>query len=745
MSPESLSKDILKSLFSAKDIEHVLRIFGDHKDQINEKNIAFIIRNISSRHYTLYHENVKAIQNNYHFKDLISYIKSNLSTFNEPTLTEVLTFYRKLKEAKLSGDIKHEDYSSLYEILDKMIEDKKINPKLCSQIFYEYCILRGNATVPFNYLKDAISDPNLNTYLVPYAASLIFRGITILKSDRRKYADFAYKLAVHIESGVGALSIYLQCSLFHRIAFLKLHSTTSHKRSPNILWKLKELIERNKQSLNEEDVIHVLDAYIYTPPSLDTKLLLYIKNSVLLTISEKPLNLSLNFLVNFVQSMSKQREGIGLSKESLMMIGNELSKRYEAMRTLKLHSAESTLKAFYDHNFKHEKLYNTLYRKLLQVPTKDYTMNVCVIIASTFLKHNFRIDDFLERIFVRFKPQIHERHIEGVFKIFYIYSHPNTPDNQICKEAREYIFNVLTEQCKKYPQVAIKILGNYFNHLKGEYISQLQNWALEEVQTKWDSLSIYDRCNYALTFINARRPENNWTAFLYQAFENLDQADLAALLVTYENHGSKNFWMTDFVFRVIYQSNDKHKVLKKIIDAVNSTSPNLIMTKKGTPSDGIRRLFDALLSGPLEIEEGIRPIDIVKFYKNVKQFRVDPKFAYVLAIDYVEKTDFIENNKDNYFTLGEMAEILVDITENLGGISEEDKILKEKTIASLEKMNPLFLEYLESQDIKTLTLNLYTKILKSFVFFFKMDPSRSDKVLIDQLMSHVRNFVLLMN
>jgi len=715
-----------------------LRIFGTNKDKINEKNIAFIIRNISSRHYTLYNENIRAIQNNYYFKDLITYIKSNLHSFNEPTITEILTFYRKMKEAKLASDIKFEDYAKLYEVIDQMITDKKINPKLCSQIFYEYCILRGSATVPFNYLKEAVSDPNLNTYLTPFAVSLIFRGITILKADRRKYSDLAYKLAVHIESGIGTLSVFMQCSLFDRIAFLKLHSSTSHKRPPQILWKLKELIEQNKQSLNEEEVIHVLEGYVHTPHSLDTKLLLYIKNSVLLTISEKPLNLSLNFLVNFVQSMSKQREGIKLSKESLIMIGNELSKRFEAMRTLKFSSASTAIKAFMDHNFKHEKLLDTLYRKILQVPLKEYTMNLCVIIATNLLKQNFRIDEFLEKIYLKFKPEIHERHIEGVFKIFYIYSHPNTPDNDIFCEAREYIFSILMEQCKKYPQVAIRILGNYFTHLKGEYILKINNWALDEIQNQWNSLDIYDRSNYALSFVNSRRPDNNWTSFLNQAFNNLNQKDLAALLVTYENKDSKNFWMSDFVFRTIIQSDDRQKVLRKIIDAISTTPPNLIMTKKGTPNDAIRKLFELLLSEPLEIDEQMRPNDVFKFNKHIKQFRVDPKFGYILAINYIEKTNFIENNKNNQFTLAEMNDILLEITENFENHSqEENKLLYNKTILYLQEMNTIFLEYLETQDIKTITLNLFVKILKNFVFFFKLDPSKNDKVLTDQLMTQV--------
>ena len=544
-------------MFSAKDVEEVLRVYEANKERINEKNIAFIIRNVSSRLHMLYKENFDSLSRNYSLKELIFYIKDNLEKLNEPTLIEILIFLRKIKATKLPKYLTYQDEKRLTDLVNQMIIEKKVNPKLCAQVFYEYALLNGNPTIPFDHLKQAIEDPNQNTYLTPFAVITIIKGITKVKADRRKYLDFAYKLIVHIESDLGTLNLHQQCFLFNQIAFLRLHDTTSHRKYPLALSHLKEMIEVNKQSLAEEDVINVLEGYAHAPHTLNTKLFHHAKNSVLLTISEKPLNLSLNFLVNFLEAMSKQRDGFKLSHESLTMIANELYKRYNATRFIKLNTVSATLKAFLDSNFKPERLYNIIYRKLLEVPEKDYTLNVCVLIATYFLKQNFLIEEFLQKIFKRFKLEIPNRQLEGIFKVFYIYTHPNTPNNDFFKDAADHIFRVLMEKCKQNTNVGIKLLGNFFIHLKNDYAIELHNWALEEVKKQWSTYSIYDKSNLALSFINARFPINHWSNFLFEAFRDLSKEDLAALLTTYEHRASKSYFTSDFVFKVTLESDAK--------------------------------------------------------------------------------------------------------------------------------------------------------------------------------------------
>ena len=732
-----MNKDILKSLFSAKDVEQVLTVYGSNKDKINEKNIALIIRNISSRTHTLYNENRQAVSRNYNLRNLMIYIKDNIEKFNEPTLTEILTFYRKIKSYNLTNELTLDDELKLYQSLDKMIQEGHVNPKLCAHIFYEYSILRGDATVPFDFLKNVLNDPNQNTYLTPYACILIIKGVMQIRSDRRKYSDFAYRLCVHLESGVASLNTFQHTTLFNHIASLHLHNATSHKRPPQILWKLKELIEENKQSLSEEDVLNVLEGYSNAPHTLDIKLLQYLKNSVLLTISQKPLNLSLNFLIQFTFLMSQQRDGMNLSLESLTMIGNELHKRFEAMHIVKLSHISLTLKAFHSHNFKHEQLYACLYKKLLLIPEAKYTFNNCVSISTFLLKQNFPAEEFVKRALSKFKKEIPDKHLEAVLKVFYVCSHPNIPDTPFFNEAREYIFQIVEQQCKKHPNVAIKILGSRFSNVTSTYAVKLQNWALTEIQQKWNDLDFYEKSNLALNFINAKHPENQWANFIFENFKDLEKSQLVALLNSYEHKEPKNYFMADLVFKVTNQSQEKFNVLRKIIDAIISTPPIILMTKKGTPNDEVRKLLESLSSRPLEIDSEIRPIDLLKFNRSLKQFGVDPKLAHVLTVEYISKTDFIEQNKNNHFTLAEMSELLIEVMENSAFINPELLEIKQGATKFFQEIVAILNSHLESESVKSMTLNLLVKIMKNLLYLHKMDSSNTDHTFIDFLMNNV--------
>ncbi len=737
-----MNKEILKSLFSAKDIEQVLTVYGANKDKINERNIALIIRNISSRTHTLYSENRQTVSRNYHLKDLMMYIKDNIENLNEPALTEILTFHRKIKNYHLAHELTHEDEKRLYESLDRMIQEKKVNPKLCAHIFYEYSILRGDATVPFNFLKEVLNDPNQNTYLTPYACILIIKGIVQMRSEKRKYSDFAYRLCIHLESGVASLNTFQHTTLFNHIASLHLQNATSHKRPPQILWKLKELIEENKQSLSEEDVLNVLEGYTQAPHTLDIKLLQYLKNSVLLTISEKPLNLSLNFLIQFASIMAEQRDGINLSGDSLSMIGNELEKRFEAMHIVKLSHIVSTLKAFSDSNFKHDNLYACLYKKLMQIPENKYSFNKCVSILIFLLKQGFPSEEFARKVISKFKNELPQKHLEWALKVFYICSHPNLPDTPFWSEQRESIFQIIEQQCKKHPNVAIKLLGSRFSNITNTYAIRLQNWALAEIQQKWDDLDFYEKSNYALNFINTKHPENKWSNFIFEKFQGLSKNDLVALLNSYEHKEPKNYFMADLVFKVTNQSSERFHVLRKIIDALISTPPIIIMTRKGTPNDEVRKLLDDLLSKPLEIEPEIRPIDLIKLNRNLKLFGVDNKFSHLLTVEYLSKNDFIEQNKTNHFTLAEISELLIEVMENPAFNQEGLVPLKEKATELFQEIVVLLNNHLETENVKNITLNLLVKIVKNLLYLHKVDPSKTDRTFTDFLMNNVTFFTI---
>ena len=736
-----MNSTVSKALASAKDVEQLLSIYGSNKEEFNENNVALILRSISNRAHMLYKETIERLGKNPNLKELLKYIKENIEMFNEQALTEVVIFMRKLKTYKIATDILTKaDERKIFQMIEEKVVKEDINPKLCAQIFYEYALLKQNPVVIFNYLRKILDDPKQSIYLTPFAIMLILQGITKISTDKRQYADFAYKLGTLLESNMSNLHPHQQCALFHSIASLQLHINTSHKRNPQILQVLKDSIETHKYDLTEEDFQHILEGYVYCPHTLDTKLFQYVKNTSLYTISEKPLNLSLDFLINFVQAMAKQREGFKLKKESLDLVSNEILKRVEISNRVKLSTISDITKAFYEHNYKPEKLYLTMKQKIFNTPEKEYTLTLLTNIATYWLKQGLQINDLLIKIYNVFEKELSQRNLEALFKLFYIFTYPNTPEDEFFHKARENIYKTLEQKCKQNPKYAISMIGANYTAGKTEYFNQLHKWAFEQIKKDWNTLSIYDKSNIALNYISVKILADQWNEFFLTAFKDLKKEELASFITTYEHKESKHYIMTDFVLRVIKQSPHKQHVTRKIIDAIINTPSICFLSKRGTPNPELKNLLEDIANKEFELGEEVTHNDILKLHRSLRLIEVEGKFLPLVSSKFLEETSFIEKNKLNTFHLAELAEMISEVLTP-HNLKDLDQGVQTSLLKALSQISDTLTEPLaDSKNLSTSSLSFLVKVLKIFKANTLLGNEKHDTVFFGILIDEVSFF-----
>ena len=679
-------------------------------------------------------------------KELMNYISNHLNEFNELTLLEVLVLNRKMKITKIENSLDYQIEKTLFNLIDKYIGEKKMNPKYCAQIFHEYVLLKRSPEIPYQYLQEAINDPNQLVYLTSYAVFYILKGISKMTMNRKIYLGFAYQLSNLVENNLINYKIHQQCALFNYLCSLKLNLYTSHKKFPKALLVLKDSIEQNKKDLNEEDFTNIVEGFANAPHTLDVKLLLYVKNTTLNTISKSPLNLSIDFIIKFVNNMGRQREGLKLSTESLVLISNELYNRFNLMKRMKLSLMCDTIKGFMDTEHKPIQLYGLLYEKILETPSNEMTLNVLILIATYYLKQNYSVDLLIEKIYNEFKLEFQNRNLEGLLKVLYVYSHPNNKYTPLLKIAGDDIFNLTKEKFKLDADFGIKLLGKYYSAVRNSYFSSLQDIALEHIQGIWDGLSIYDQSKYALSLISGKSISNKWNVFLQSKFNKLNSNDLASFLTVYEHKENKNYYQSNFMFKCIIESPENHLVLRKIIDAVLSSPPSVVQNKRGTCNPLLLQIIDDLLNKPLEIDDKITHTDIIKLGRELCLYGFDIDFALIVGLELHKKINLLKSLNDKPFYIAEFLEMFIENIDNqLPKLRKKPEYINEMN-ELIHKGYEYFANFVaETKDLNILSYSLLLKISKIFKNFYKIDSSTKDLVALDRVMEMVINIKIMID
>ena len=542
---------------------------------------------------------------------------------NEYQCVEILVLMRRFKNLSLNLDGKVDELlHETVKILDVMVMNyNSINVKIVSQIFYEYSLLNFPTKAVFELLNTQLNSPEQMIYFTGYSISIIIKACAynLARSKRNYYSDFCYKLLNPLEKHLKNFEISFLCRLFKNICFLKLNLFTTHKRLHPGFLKLKSTIQEKRELLQEKDVLCLLEGFVNAPVTLDNSLLLYLKSTILHTLNESPMNLSLQFIVKFVDLMGQQFKGMKLNSQSLEKIGREILKRLQLSREIKFSLIFDCFKAFGEKNrFLHQSLFDFLYGKLLKTDENVLNVNLAIFIIKILIPVKFNCKEFAKSLQKRILDKNFEFPIDKLLDFLYIYSHPvyenDAEIKDFCRKISNTIETLLNSEKIEISHSFLFILAREYCHIKNPFFFNFYEKAAVLLKKNWENIRKNRRFALALCFVNiSKNPE--FREFFFEKTANLDKESLGLLISEFLHLETKEYHSFELILRAfINNSSENRKVfLKKIMEIFVKTPPFKTINYKGNPNRNIFTLID-LINFEINIEEyGVSYTEIIKF------------------------------------------------------------------------------------------------------------------------------------
>ncbi len=672
---------------------------------------------------------------------------------NEYQCVEILVLLRRIKGLGLNFDGKVDDLlQETVKVLDVMILNYSINVKVVSQIFYEYSLLNIPTKEVFQLLNGFLNNPEQQIYFTGYSISIVIKACAynLGKYKRNYYSDFCYKLLNLLEKHLKNFEISFLCRLFKNICFLKLNLFTSHKRLHPCFLKLKVTIQEKRDFLQEKDLLCLLEGFVNAPATLDNSLLLYLKSTILNTLTLSPTKLSLQFIVKFVDLMGQQFKGMTLNEQSLEKIGKEILRRLQLSREVKFSLIYDCLKAFGDKNrFLHRSLFDFLYGKLLKTDENEINVNLTIFIIKILMPIKFDCKELTKILQKRIISKNFEFPVDKLMDFLYIYSHPiyekEADMGDFCKEISKAINGLLNSEKTEILHSFLFILAREYRHLKNPFFFDLYEKAAVLLKKNWEIIRKNRRFALALCFVNiSKNPE--FRDFFFEKTMNLDKESLSILLGEYLHLETKEYHSFELLLRAFINNSFENRMffLKKIIEIFMKTPPFKSVNFKGNPNRNIFTLID-LLSFDIDIKDyGISYTEVMKFGRFFTA--LDESTCFLLPIFF---NSWRKNRLIQSFETGDLilAEVGVFIGNSAILDNDYQKIKKTLQISnkikenSNEQLNEKLKAIMKKKEDFVMVLKISKEIFENLKVFF--ETKKDEEISLSWLEKFLRIYLFL--
>lgn len=664
---------------------------------------------------------------------LRSFLRSNIKNLNEIALIESLVFLRKLKFANVFQNFFTKDEEEILVLtLNEKIMKNLLNPNLVAQVFHEYALLKFDIETPYNSLQESLNNIKLVENLTPFALTLIISGLSLINRDKRKFADFGYKICSLLEKWVESITIKNACGLFNNICSLKLHFVSSHKKKVQILDLLIIKIEKNKESLNEEDFLNIIQGYINAPNTLGNSLLKYVKNTTLFTLSEKPLNLSSDFLIKFIEYLSYMKNGYLLNPLSLEFIVEEIQNRSEKTKPLKLNQISSLLIGLSNTAFSNSNIYNFLYDSVIKTPSKEYTLSLITSILILFVKQGYNVDKLIDISLKKFENEFSQRNPEILLKLLYILTFPNITQTEYIKIIRSKILKIITMKMDLNLKNNIISFGYNYSSIKSEEFGEIRKEFLTRISKVWNNLNINDKTTIAFGFINSKTYDKDWELFLKEKFTNLSCNDLNKFLSIYEQIENKNTNLVEFILDVILQSPEKERIIQKVLDAIIDTPPAAFQTSRGNTTKKLNKMIISINYDTLDLQIDLNYL--LKIFCFLNLLKENHILTTKLTSIYLKNLQSsLQLQEKSLIYLSELGEFLIELIQFSDEGNEKNQIIA----FILFTQNSLSKKLEQPEDIQNISLSLLIKSFKIQKFCREENIIKEDDLFLKFLVQEV--------
>ena len=661
--------DLRSEINKALSLNDLFLIFNENENKIDKNCTVLFLRKFGNLIFSMNSENSKLLEQNFTIKSLLDYLEKNLTSFNEYHFVEIIVLIRKVRVHGLKYEGKIDKLLS--ETIKFFDEFPPSNAKIATQVFYEYSLLHLPTKSIFQLISGFLHKDNQQSYFTGYTISLLLKACAYNfgRFKRNYYADFCYQLLNLLEKNLKLFDLPYLCRLFKNICFLRLNLFTSQKKLHPCLVQLKTLIQEKRTFLQEKDFLCLLEGFIHAPVTFDNSLLLYLKSTALNTIHKNPANITLKFLIKFVDLMGQQFKEMRLKENSLEKVGDEILRRLQTSVNVKFSLIYDCFKAFADKNmYCHKGLFTYLYEKLIKTPEIEINQNLAIFILKMLIPVKFECQKLALIIKQKITRQSFNIPIDKLLDVLYIYSHPffqassESDFSSFCQEIILSLKKGINSNKLEIVNSFLFILAREYAHVINPLFLQLQTLALQKIGENWENLRGNRKFDLILSFINSKSNKEEWCLFLIGKTSNLNLEDLESLLNQYIFKETKEFDSFDLVLNSLISTSmeNRQKMLKKILDVFIETPPYKIVNLKGNPNQNIFKLIN-LINFDVDIRNyEISYSDILKFARFFTILDIDTDFIWPLLINsWKNKSLFKDLNAKNLLFL-EIGAFLVE-------------------------------------------------------------------------------------
>lgn len=405
--PDHHKSNVSKALLKCQTIEQIMDYIDEQKKTkklYNEK--FYILRMIGRLARKSQKDDFKARYYQFMKEDIINCINTfdHLSTFlfiyfvnifefvlmfPFSDMLDFIFFYRNMRRQTFPHCISFEQMIKVQKKMEDLFPQYSFRNLINLYYDFSLCYLQ------FNGLGSEIMSrirQNKDTF-TPFQAVMILKAANTNKFNLKNYDhQIISRVVSYFEISNAEFDVNQKCIIFQAIASLDLFYLGEKKLFPISLFLIHDEMLQKINELAENNVINILKAYIFLPPSFSKDLINALHESMMSTLEKNSGAVNTSFLLKyleiFVQINRQSKLDIKimevLTKEIVARMKNEdiLSKPQILGRILKIYF-----------NFKNEEIIQITQQHLREIINKE---DNCFLNLEFLAQHKCDIEEFLD-------------------------------------------------------------------------------------------------------------------------------------------------------------------------------------------------------------------------------------------------------------------------------------------------------------------------------------------------------------
>ncbi|KAL4510475.1 hypothetical protein ABPG72_004629 [Tetrahymena utriculariae] len=330
--PQTLEKinnyeSIFTAINSSESITDILKIFRENEDIYKSEHLASTARSFAR----IFKQNMsksdfEALKDPL-YQQLTGKIANNLQSFNEVELLDLIFWIRKCKHFKLPL---HNMETKVADCTDRVIEYVKkesYNIKQLATVHFDVSHIGRNCEEICQQLIQEIKKDS--SKLTPFIVMNLMQSISLKQGfNSGRELILIDLLTKSLPNIYEQLDVQQKSLIFKCIAYIEPQITPPKYKIPQVLYDLRVDLKEKLDSLNESNVLNILQGYQYLIySSFPQDLLEEIKDMIIVTVKHHPNNMKSVYLLDYIELITQFNKKKKTDVAKMNILIKELTKR----------------------------------------------------------------------------------------------------------------------------------------------------------------------------------------------------------------------------------------------------------------------------------------------------------------------------------------------------------------------------------------------------------------------------------